>query len=73
MCNRRTFYSNVHPQQHPENPELRGEITEASDFYTVDDTISLSLEYINFLGDQNYFYVVSPFTLGIFGIFEHQH
>ncbi|XP_065226670.1 polycomb group protein Psc-like [Planococcus citri] len=59
MCNRRKFYSNVHPQQKPDNPELRGEITEASEFITFNDTISLSLEYINFLGDQNYFYVAS--------------
>lgn len=59
MCNRRNFYAQVHPSVQPTNPESKGEITESSSFFSFSDTISLSLEYINYLGDQNYFIVVS--------------
>lgn len=63
MCNRRNFYVPIHPNLRPSDSELRGEITESSTFFSFSDTIQLSLEYMNYLDDQNYFFVVSYIDL----------
>lgn len=58
MCNRRNFYLHVHPQLRPHSKELKGEISEESNFFSSDDTVNLSLEYMNSLRDDNYFFMV---------------
>lgn len=58
MCNRRNFYVHIQPQLRPHNKELKGEITEESKFFSSDDTINLSLEYMNPLGEDEYYFMV---------------
>lgn len=58
MRNRRNFYVQVNPQQHPACSESKGEITESSNFFSLDDLINLSLEYVNSINDKNLFSVV---------------
>lgn len=63
MRNRRNFYVQVNPQLHPACSESKGEITESSNFFSTDDLINLSLEYVNSINEKNFFCVVSKFQV----------